>query len=74
MVEQSLIDTNKLLFKNQIHFYFQSLVWQGFAELLYQDPNELPVVFKNVEFLRKTVIPEQGKEIEISYFRLSTIY
>lgn len=73
MVEQSIIDTIKLLFKNQNHFYFQSIVWQGFAELLYQEPNELPVVFKNVEFLRKTVIPEQGKEIEISNFRLSTI-
>lgn len=39
---------------------YLSLVWQGFAELLHQEPKELPVVFKNVEFLRKTVIPEQG--------------
>jgi len=39
---------------------YLSLVWQGLAELLYKDPNELPVVFKNVEFLRKTIIPEQG--------------
>ncbi|KAL4113184.1 hypothetical protein QTP88_016854 [Uroleucon formosanum] len=39
---------------------YLSLAWQGFAELLHQDPNELAVVFKNVEFLRKTVIPENG--------------
>ncbi|XP_022181594.1 fatty acid synthase-like [Myzus persicae] len=39
---------------------YLSLVWQGFAELLHQEQNEMPVVFKNVEFLRKTIIPENG--------------
>lgn len=61
-------NNTKLLFKNKIKFYFQSLAWQGFAELLHQDPNELAVVFKNVEFLRKTVIPENGKEIKKEQF------
>jgi len=53
---------------NKTKFYFQSLVWQGFAELLHKEPNELAVVFKNVEFLRKTVIPENGKEIKNEKF------
>uniref|UniRef100_A0A2H8TY64 Fatty acid synthase n=1 Tax=Melanaphis sacchari TaxID=742174 RepID=A0A2H8TY64_9HEMI len=39
---------------------YLTLVWQGFAEMLHKEQNELPVVFKNVEFLNKTVIPEEG--------------
>lgn len=36
------------------------MVWKGFAKLLKQEPAKLAVVFNNVEFLRKTVIPADG--------------
>lgn len=42
-------------------YFIKALVWKGFAKLLKQEPEELAVVFNNVEFLRKTVIPEEGK-------------
>lgn len=57
-------EITKFVLKNTFYFYFQSLVWQGLAELLYKEPNELPVVFKNVELLRKTIIPDDGNEMK----------
>lgn len=46
--------------------YLQALVWKGFAELLRKEPEELAVIFNNVEFLRKTIIPVEGKFVMIT--------
>ncbi|XP_050542847.1 fatty acid synthase-like isoform X2 [Daktulosphaira vitifoliae] len=39
---------------------YLALVWEGLAKLMYKELVEVPVVFNNVEFLKQTIIPEEG--------------
>jgi len=40
---------------------YLALAWKGFANLLQREPQTLTIVFDNVEFIRKTIIPKEGE-------------